>query len=225
MVVGKGLIANGFKVFENRDEIIFASGVSNSKLNDESALLREHDLIISTIKKFPNKLFIYFSSYSIQDPALKNNLYVRHKVKMESLIEHKSQNFLIFRTSNIVGPNSTNPHTIINYLVNHIKESTPFELWKNSFRNILDIDHLYSMVLKVIESNTINKTVHLLNPVSLNMVEIVQTVESFLQKKGDYKLIDIGSYFEVDKSLSLKLFDELNIEQENYLLRTLKKYY
>ncbi len=225
MVIGSGLIGKKFNDCNLDNLLIFASGVSNSKLDDERELLREQSLIASTLLKFPEKLFVYFSTYSINDPVVKKNLYVSHKLNMESFIKENASSYLIVRTSNIVGPNSTNPHTIINYLVNHIKESSSFELWKNSFRNILDIDHLYSMVLKVIESNTINKTVDLLNPVSLNMVEIVQTVERFLQKKGDYKLLDIGSYFEVDKSLSSKLFDELNIEQENYLLRTLKKYY
>ena len=37
MVIGNGMIANAFKQYENDDEvIIFASGVSNSKENNDS---------------------------------------------------------------------------------------------------------------------------------------------------------------------------------------------
>jgi dTDP-4-dehydrorhamnose reductase len=225
MVIGSGLIGKKFEQCENEDLLIFASGVSNSKLNDENELLRERNLIASALVNNPGRIFVYFSTYSINDPVVKNNLYVSHKLNMESFIRENSSRYLIVRTSNIVGPNSSNPHTIINYLVNHIKELSSFELWKNSYRNILDIDHLYAMVLKVVELNMLNQTLYLLNPVSLNMVDIVETVESFLQIKANYKVLDIGSYFEVDKSLSMQLFKALNIGQDDYLLRTLKKYY
>ncbi len=53
MVVGHGMIGNGFSHYKFNDEvIIFASGVSNSKDNSILNFERENDLLVATCKQY-----------------------------------------------------------------------------------------------------------------------------------------------------------------------------
>lgn len=65
----------------------FASGVSNSQNQNHSLFQRETDLLVETLRNNKEKLFIYFSTCSIYDPTLVNSEYVKHKLKIENLIE------------------------------------------------------------------------------------------------------------------------------------------
>jgi len=72
MVVGNGLLANTFKSYsDNEDVIIFASGVSNSGCVDPEQFKRESNLVAKY--KTSKKLFVYFSTSSIEDPFLKGS--------------------------------------------------------------------------------------------------------------------------------------------------------
>ena len=87
MVIGNGMIANRFMNYKNdKDIIIFASGVSNSKDTIEQNFLREFKLLNQTIKDNPGNTFVYFSTCSIQDNDLASSPYVIHKKKLKNLL-------------------------------------------------------------------------------------------------------------------------------------------
>ena len=101
MIIGNGLIANGFDKYRyNDDVLIFASGVSNSMENNENEFNKEYELLKDSID-IPSKL-IYFSTCSIVDDSNKSP-YILHKIKMEKLIRENSNNYLIFRLPIVVG--------------------------------------------------------------------------------------------------------------------------
>ena len=228
MVVGRGMIASRFKDFDQDDNIvIFASGVSNSKETDLKAFQRERDLVEATLQKTQEILFIYFSTCSIEDPSQKESLYVKHKLDLEEYIKNHSEKYLILRTSNVVGGN-TNPHTVLNFFYNKVKSCEYFEVWNQASRNLIDIDDVFRIARYFIEGNEpINKVVNVANPASISAVSLVKTLESFLGKKGNYKILDKGIPFEIDIAEIATLFPPMaaNFYQEGYLLELLKKYY
>ena len=109
MIYGNGLIAKSFKKYhKNSKFIFFASGISNSQEIDKFKYAREIKLLKKVIlKKRNNQIFIYFSSCSIFDPSKKNSLYVKHKLKIESIIK-TYDNYYIFRLPNVIGNSSNN---------------------------------------------------------------------------------------------------------------------
>ena len=91
MVLGNGLVANGFEIYkENDNVIIFASGVSNSGEKRKKEFKRELTLLKNI--KIDNEVLIYFSTCSIFDKTLKNSLYVLHKKEIENYISNNIKN-------------------------------------------------------------------------------------------------------------------------------------
>lgn len=227
MIIGKGLIASAFEQLQIDDNlIIFASGISNSKQLEDKDRNRERDLLTSTIDNHKkDKTIVYFSTYSVDNINNKNNDYVNHKVNMENTIKDSDIDYLIVRTSNIVGASGNNA-TVFKYLFNKIKASENFELWVNSVRNFLDVDHLALMVGELKKEGKFNTTKYLVNPIDIKVSELVLQLEKFAGKKGVYDINDnILTENQVDKSDSIALFNKLNLSTEFYIEQLLDKYY
>lgn len=227
MVVGNGLVAKGFSAYKNEEKyLVFASGVSNSANTDESIFEREKKLLFDTLKLNKEKTFIYFSTCSIYDASLSNTPYVKHKLEMESMIQHEHDQYHIFRVSNLSG-NTNNPHTVLNFFVAHIKAGTSFHVWKNAVRNIIDIDDLVSICNFLIKENKfLNEIINIANPYNYTVTFIVEIIESLLYKKGNYIVIDKSSQPVIDTKTIEPIIAALNISfDDGYLQHTLKKYY
>jgi len=229
MVVGSGLIARAFHSFvDDENIIIFASGVSNSLETDEKCFVREKNLINATTKANPNKTLIYFSTCSIDDQTVNSRPYVQHKKSMEDFIAVISNNYIIFRLSNIVGKGG-NKNTIFNYLVSSIKENKTVNIWKNSSRNLLDVTDFYLAVREVLKEGEIaNEVVNLANMRSFKIPEIVIEIEKFLNKKAIVNVEDKGTLVDIDISRTEGIINHvLSVENkaENYIEVILKKYF
>jgi len=225
MIIGNGFMANGFRNMDRDDIIVFASGVSNSKLTDKEQFQREEHILTKALSDNGSKrTIIYFSTYSINDPSVASETYISHKKAMETYIQSSASRYLILRTSNIIG-RSYNPFTITNYLYNKIAAGEQFELWINAYRNLLDIEHLYRMVEQLLKEGIVNEMVYLVCPVEYHILTITKALCSITKKEAYYREIEKGSCFEYDRSLSARLFTQLKISPENYLETLLKKYY
>ncbi len=225
MIIGNGFMANGFKSMDRDDIIIFASGVSNSKLTDRKEFQREERILTEALSDNGSKrMMIYFSTYSINDPSLAGGQYISHKRAMEAHIQSSDTRYLIVRASNIIGL-SYNPFTITNYIYNRIVKGEQFELWINAYRNLLDIEHLYKMVEQLLKEGISNETVYLVCPIEYHVLAITKALCFITKKEAHYREIEKGSCFEYDRSLSARLFTQLKISSENYLETLLKKYY
>lgn len=226
MIVGGGLIANAFRK-QNFDEnlIVFASGVSNSKKLTSDDCERELNLLKECISgNSDNKTFLYFSTYSIDNPLEKDSPYVQHKLSAENFIRNNSKKYLVVRTGNVVGK-SGNINTVFNFMFQKIKNSEEFDLWIHAKRNLLDVDHLVMMVGELIKDGYSNEIVYLLNPVDIHITDLLKKIESFLHKKAVYKEIDkVSAVVGADKTLSVKLFNRLGISSEGYADKLISKY-
>ncbi len=226
MIIGNGLIAQSFRPhFEkNEDVILFASGVSNSKMTLESEYLKEKILLQNALQQ--DKLLIYFSTCSIFDPALKNSRYILHKLEMESWIE-KNDKYLIIRLPNVVGKIG-NPNTMFNFFINQIRNNANIQVAKNATRYIIDVDDVVYWTAELVKANFNNHIINVAFPNKLSVISIIETIEAFLNTKANITLIEQGEEYEID----LTLFNDFIYKKmpdfcmsSNYINEIIEKYY
>ena len=225
MIIGKGLIGKGLEKIDCKEYVFFASGVSNSKSTDNSEFSREINLVEKALDENGDKCIIYFSSTSINDQSVNTNPYINHKLEVEKLIRQKAKSYLVIRTGNIVGDNA-NKNTIFSFLLNSVKNSIPFILWKNSYRNFLHIEDFVKMVdyaLNILSKR--NEVICLINPKDINILNLVELMEMKLKTKGIFAVEEKGSSFDTDKSLSIYIFHALGLEGVDYEEKLIEKYY
>ena len=221
-IVGSGFIAIRFKKYlkfiKKNKVIIYASGISNSLEMNKKNLQIEIARIRDFIQRNKKKL-IYISTYSVNDNSRKNKLYVKNKIKIEKIIKQKSKEYIIIRLPEIIGKNK-NPNTLTNFFYNNIINDIPFKVFKNSRRNLLDVDDAMKNCIKIIRKNkNNNEIINLLNKQFHTPFQIVRYLEKILKKKGTYKF-----YNTKIKKWNLKnnYFVHSN---KSYLMKSLKKNY
>lgn len=227
MVIGSGLVAKTFLNYETFDEfVIFASGVSNSKTSTPSDFQREYNLLTSVLPQYPTRKIVYFSTCSIDDVDLQETEYVRHKINMEDLIKSNADRYTIFRLSNLAGT-SNNQNTILNFLYLHITKSKTFELWKNSERNIIDVEDVYRTVDHILKNNLfLNQVINIANVKNYPVVYMIKCIEDFTNKKAVFSEKEMGHSFNIDITNVRPIYKLLKIEfTKNYLPYLLEKYY
>lgn len=227
MVIGNGMIANRFDNYrQDKDVIIFASGVSNSRETKKENFQRELTLLKNTIKDNPGTPLVYFSTCSVADEGREQSPYILHKKNIEQFVIAEVKNYHIFRVPSVAGL-SNNPYTLLNFLIFNILEEKPVTIWKNANRNIIGIDDLYSLANHILKENLfINSIVNIANPNYYSMIEILATVETHLQKKAIATYEEKGTKQFIDVSNISKLIQDLSINfSDEYLSRLLNKYY
>lgn len=227
MIIGNGLLANAIKDCDRDDVLFIAAGVSDSKCTDEEQFRREKELVASVVQKYGDKLVVFFSTFSINDPVMKNNAYVATKLQLENYVMQHCGRCLIIRVSNLVGAGG-NPKTVFNYFINQIITGNRFSLWSKSQRNLIMADDLAKILDYIIThelSTKINSILNIVNIKSYTVQEIVAAIEKHTNKKAHYDVVDIESVpHEVDDH-SKAMFDLLNIKTDNYLERILRTYF
>lgn len=227
MVIGNGLIANAFESYKNQPNfLIFASGVSNSTANNTTDFDRELGLLTQALATHTNSLLVYFSTCSIYDDDVKNNAYVKHKLKAEKLIIAKAKHYCICRVSNLVG-STNNPTTILNYVANAIKNNTHFYVWLQATRNLLDVADLYLIVDYTLKNKLQhNSIINIANTYEYSMPTIVKQLETHFAKVANYTLVNKGTSLHIDKEYIYAIIDKIPIVfNELYLQNLLQKYY
>jgi nucleoside-diphosphate-sugar epimerase len=225
MVIGNGLIAKAFKEYQNNDSIvIFASGVSDSLQTNRDEFAREKKLLLEHL--IPGKKLIYFSTCSILDESLQQESYVFHKKEIENIIKEQQESYIIFRLPIIVGE-SPNPHTLTNFLYNHIAGNEIFQVYANSCRYLLDIDDAVKIISMIIERDYChNEIVNVVLNNRISVPDLVKLFEKALETTARQELVDKGSCYTVENGRILMVLDELKIHVDNdYNFRLIKKYY
>ena len=228
MIIGSGLVAQGFsKYFATLDNIwVYAAGVSNSTCANKNEFLRERLRLTDALNQAnPTDTFLYFSTCSIYDPDVLYSPYVQHKLAMEKLVS-KHERFLIFRLPQVAG-RTPNPHTLLNYLYARIKRNESFSLWKNSKRNIIDIDDVATVVSKIVKDvSNFNMIFNIANIHNYSIMNIVESIESLVRKKAVYEIFERGGEYAIDVQKTMQWFESADISfDDHYLPRTLRKYY
>lgn len=228
MVIGNGLMANAFSVYKsNNNMLIFASGVSNSLEENPLEFARELQLLKKSHKNHPNSTLVYFSTLSILDNEVHKRPYVQHKLAMESFIRQNISNYLILRVSNVVGENG-NTHTIVNFLVNAVKNETSITIWKYAERNIIDVNDVVFIVTELLKKGEQNKIINIATNYNIPVVEILETIEHYFNKKAKVKLLPLGKPLTMDVSYIASYLKEIEKNKGkglDYIETLLKSYY
>jgi len=223
MIIGNGLIAKALLKIDNPNIVFIAAGVSDSSCNDSNNFLREENLVKRILEENKNKLIVYFSTYSIYDLALVNSPYVLHKLSIEKLISESEHKYIISRISNVVGVGG-NPKNLFNHIFFSIKNNIKFTLWQNCYRNVILVDDVVKILNHIILNEAENSETYIFNVVNFEntlVEDIVNSIQSHLNKKAIYTYKDVESNsFPVDE-ISKKRFIDVIGEESNYLSKIL----
>lgn len=220
MIIGRGLIATAFtnSLFDTPPYVVFASGVSNSTESDPKAYARELALLDTYLTK--NTTLIYFSTTSIFDPTKASSLYIQHKLRIENRIREQADSYIIVRLPILVG-RTPNPYTLINFLVNAIREKRPVELHTKACRHILDIDDLVPTLLPFSHDVSIRHTVNIPGSEKITVPELITKLQDVLNEEGVFTWQDSGACYDIPDGAEETIY----IGEENYVDNVLAKYY
>ena len=226
MIVGGGMLARAFDSYRDHPNIVvLASGVSNSTVTDVAQFEREETLLVNTLEEQGKKRFVYFGTCSAVDPELSASPYVRHKLKMERLIETHSVDYLICRLPQAVG-HSGNTNTLMNRLYASIRNGQRFQLWRNAYRYIIDVDDVSAVASYMIGQNEYSNRIINVASRPFSIFDIVRALENVTQSSAIYAEIDKGASYDIDCSEAHKVARLLNIRfDDTYLHRVIRKYY
>lgn len=226
MVIGNGMIAKKFLNFYDKSITFFASGVSNSNETDILAFKREEELLKVTIKKYPNNILVYFSSCDIENLKICNKPYYLHKAKMEKLITSSMKKYYIFRLPQVVGK-SLNTNTLMNFLVDKIKNYSTFELWTQTKKSIIDIDDVFTIITYLLKNELhLNNTCNIINNEYISVLELVNQIEEYFKIKAIYTEKEIDTSYYYNSACINELESILKIDfKKNYIKKLLFKYY
>lgn len=226
MIVGDGMLASAFEKAgaQNWDQIIFASGVSNSLEEDQNEFQKETDLLLSY--RVSGKMLVYFSTVSIFDPSLASNLYIHHKRKVEKIIEDQFDKYLIIRLPIVVGK-SANPHTLTNFLYQSIINGSRFRLFQHATRYLIDLDDVIRFTRILISKTDSKCKVNLVLSNKMSVLGIVELFSIITGRQGDYELIPEGTDYDIENTPAIRWIgaEALNVDAREYNLAVLKKYY
>lgn len=225
MIIGRGLVASLFLDADRDDIIIFASGVSNSLETRKEEFQREENLIKKTMSENPEKIFIYFSTCSVYDSSKTESDYVLHKLKMEQLIKYSCKKYLILRVSNVVGKGG-NPNLLMNYLIRSVNNNETINVHTKATRNLIDADDVKSITFQLIDNADFNKIINVAYIHNYKIIEILEIIERFYNKKLMLNLIKSGSGYDINVP-DVESYFKINglTDKESYLCKILKKFY
>ncbi|WP_374441858.1 NAD-dependent epimerase/dehydratase family protein [Epilithonimonas sp.] len=225
MIIGRGLIANLFTESDRDDTVFFASGVSNSLETREEEFSREEILIKQTISENPEKTFVYFSTCSIYDSSKTGSNYVLHKLKMEQIIKNSCKKYLILRVSNAVGAGG-NPNLLMNYLMRSVNNKETINVHTKATRNLIDAEDIKNITFQLLKKEKLNRIINVAYIQNYAIIEILEIIERFYNKKLELNLIKSGSGYDINVP-DVESYFKINglTDKESYLCKILEKYY
>lgn len=228
MVIGDGAIANRFASYGLLSKyLVYAGNIHNSTVTDAIEISKEEDSIKAALAALNDAVtFVYFSSCSIEDVTQASSPYVVHKKRMEQLIQTSASNYLIFRLPQVLGLTSSEGG-LADGLVRAITQGDLFELWRDASRNFIDLDDVYSIVHALLESKTYsNRIINIASPCATPVSELVEVLEGYFGKSGNYALVARGGGYPLDISAIADIIRRLGIDfGSGYLLKAVSKYY
>ncbi len=226
MIIGNGLLARAFApAFTDHPTVaVFASGVSNSKEERPEAFERERLLLEAALAR-PRQL-LYFSTCSIDDPALQRSPYVLHKRAMEALIAARRADAAVFRLPQVVG-RTPNPYTLTNYLAQHIESGAPFQLWSLARRNLVDVADVATIVAQLLrDDGAAGRVTNVACPFSVAVPELVAIFEAVLGKRANYHSVAAGGCYPIDVAAAMAAAERAGLRiGADYIDNLIRKYY
>jgi|GEM_PF-6763260 len=204
--------------------LVIAAGVSDSKNLNPADYQRELLLVERCLKESQHKNLpiLYISSYSVKDETMIMSPYVRNKLRIERIIIDASSENRILRITNAVGHRG-NPSNVINYLVHAVVSGSSFNVWRNTRRNFVDVEHIAQFV-KSLDTNS-DPVIELVHPQTYSLPSILETIERLFNISANYTIVDSKPNHYECNECSDSFFQGINEGDQLYLTRLLSKYY
>ena len=226
-IVGSGLIARAFehRVADMPGVCIYAAGVSNSGCTDPREFERERARLQAANSGLAeDRLLIYFSTCSLDDPAAQDSRYVIHKRAMEQLVAQRPRH-LIVRLPQLAG-RTPNPHTLLNYLHARISRSERFTVFRGAQRNIIDVDDVAAIVSELVREGACAEIINVACTHNVAIFDIVRCTEEVVGHCAVFDIIDAGAGYAIDTARIGAALGRCGVAfPADYLRRTLEKYY
>ncbi|MCG2583618.1 NAD(P)-dependent oxidoreductase [Massilia sp. TS11] len=226
MIIGKGMLASAFApaFADAADVLVFASGVSNSRETRPEAFARERALLEAALPSAAR--LVYFSTCSVEDPALQDAPYVRHKRALEALVRERAERYAIFRLPQVVG-RTPNPHTLTNFLAQQIRSGQPIQVWTEARRNLIDVDDVAAIAGWILRTQAPQQLVaNIACPFSIGVPELVALFARVLGRPAQTVPVAAGGRYPIDTTLTETAAQALGIRfDDDYLPQLIRKYY
>lgn len=213
VVVGNGQLAKKFKEFPTQNNsLIFASGVANSKCENEKEFQRERELLTFHLDQAneEGRAFVYFSSCALSAQDYPLNRYYQHKKEMELLIREKTGNYFIFRIPQLFGKIKKHP-TLINFFYYAILEKKKLKISEGAYRYVIDIDDVQALVSRLIDVLEPGSVLDLANPYRYKVLEIIQILEKITGIAADYTLVEKSDSYELNLEKLVSVLNEYDL--------------
>jgi hypothetical protein len=228
VIIGRGLVANAVKGINSNGFVFYANGISNSVLDQIEKNNFEIKELEDIAKDQRDKLLVYFSTCQVNSPINHLRPYVKHKLFVEKFISNNFRHYLIIRTSNLVGYNPWNCHTLFNYLNHALAVNQQISVNPFLIRNFLDVDHFILLLDCYLKNYEKNKVVEIVNPESYCMRHVIDHFEEFFSKKFNLQIVKDGNdfaFFDLNPGLSIELMEKSSVHFNDHITELLKKYY
>ena len=117
---------------------------------------------------------------------------MKNKLKIENILKNQFENYIIIRLPQIIGKNK-NKNTLTNSIYNSFLNNKKFIIWKDSVRNLIDIDDINKILEKYFKKynykSSNKKIINIFNPRSIPVLELLQIFTKLLGKRINYKLL------------------------------------
>jgi hypothetical protein len=223
MIVGNGLLANGFieESFDHKKFIVFVSGVSDSKKTNEEDFNREKTLLLKTILE--NKLLklLYFSSILT---GVQDNRYYQHKLEVEDIVKKNSKDYIIFRVPQIIGKGG-NKNNLVNYLKQSLISGKEIIIFKNTYRSLIDVIDLVRIV-NYCKDIVSCDTIYISDIEKIMVLDLLKNMSIFLGVNPKYKLIEgsNNNWSIKNSGIVNEAILKLKITTSGYTNKIIKKY-
>lgn len=223
MIVGNGLLANGFieESFDHKKFIVFVSGVSDSKKTNEEDFNREKTLLLKTISENKGLKLLYFSSILT---GVQDNRYYQHKLEVEDIVKKNSKDYIIFRVPQIIGKGG-NKSNLVNYLKQSLISGEEIIIFKNTYRSLIDIIDLVRIV-NYCKDIVSCDTIYISDIEKIMVLDLLKNMSIFLGVNPKYKLIEgnDNNWSIKNSSIVNEAILKLRITTGGYTNEIIKKY-
>jgi hypothetical protein len=223
MIVGNGLLANGFieESFDHKNFIIFVSGVSDSKKTNEEDFNREKTLLLKTISENKNLKLLYFSSILT---GVQDNRYYHHKLEVEDIVKKNSKDYIIFRVPQIIGKGG-NKSNLVNYLKQSLISGEEIIIFKNTYRSLIDVIDLVR-IINYCKDIVSCDTIYISDIEKIMVLDLLKNMSIFLGVNPKYKLIEgnDNNWSIKNSSIVNEAILKLRITTGGYTNEIIKKY-
>lgn len=157
------------------DVIVYAAGANNidwaeSNLRDSERVHTGGPATVSTVSEILQPKFIYLSNcfafdgvrgnYSEDDTILPSTTLGKHKVGGENFIRGKSLNYLIVRSSPLIGRGNGLSISLLDHLRMRLDREERVELPATTLHSFAPISGFVDLVSRLVDSGPRNKTLH-----------------------------------------------------------------